>query len=159
MIFRIFFLIVAIFSSAGLLAQPSPRPINQNIDKKFIDAFLKQNPSYRLLESTSEGVGFSSPLPNKYYTSGGYTPDKPSEFHIYTFSKREKTIDEAIIDVDCDDKKFTMSQPDTGGKFRIIVWNEKMPPPFVEAYCNINWSAQVRAARKEVREVFGMPSK
>lgn len=157
--FRILFLVVSIFLSVELLAQPSPYPVNQNIDKKFIQTFLKANPSYRLLEDTNEGVAFSSPLPNKYYTSGGYTPDKPSEFHIYTFNKRERTVDEAMIDVECDEKKFSMSQPDAKGVFRIVVWDEKMPPPFIEAYCIRGWSAQVRAARKEVREVLGMPSK
>jgi hypothetical protein len=156
MIFKILFLIISIFSSAGLMAQPSPRPINQNIDKKFIDTFLKENPSYRSMENTSEGIDFISPLPNKYFTSGGYTPDKPSQFHIYSYNKKERTVDEMKIDVDCDDRTFMMSQPDAGGKFRITVWDEKMPPPFIEAFCIKNWSVQVSAARKEVREVFGL---
>jgi hypothetical protein len=156
--FKILISSALIFFSAGLLAQPSPRPINQTIDKKFIETFLKENPSYRLMENSTESVDFSSPLPNKVYTRGGYTPDKPSEFHIYTFNKRERTVDEVMIDVECDEKKFTMSQPDAEGKFRIIVWDERMPPPFIEAYCNRNWSSQVRAARREVRTLFGLPN-
>ena len=87
-----------VLTSTGVFAQPSPRPFNQNIDKEFIKEFLKTNPSYRLMEETKEGLIFTSPLPNKYYPSGGYTPDKPTNFHSYDINKKNKTIDEMRLE-------------------------------------------------------------
>ena len=112
----IFFAIV--LTSIGVFAQPSPRPFNQNIDKEFIKEFLKTNPSYRLMEETKDGLFFTSPLPNKYYPSGGYTPDKPSNFHSYDINKKNKTIDEMMIEPDCEDKTFVMSMPVNCCQFR-----------------------------------------
>lgn len=145
--------------SAGLLAQPNPRPFNQNIDKEFIREFLKTNPSYRLMEETKDGLIFTSPLPNKYYPSGGYTPDKPTSFHSYDINKNNKTIDEMMIEPNCEDKTFVMSMPDSKGVFRYVVWNEKMPYAFNEAFCNRAWGAQVREARKEMKEALKIEKK
>ncbi len=144
------------FLITGVLAQPSPQPFNQVIDQEFIKHFLKTNPSYRLMEENKDGLIFTSPLPNKYYPSGGYTPDKPTSFHSYDINKKNKTIDEMMIETDCEDKTFVMSMPDSKGVFRYVVWNEKMPALFNEAFCKRSWSAQVREARKEVREIFGL---
>jgi hypothetical protein len=151
----IVFLSIAL-TSTGVLAQPNPRPFNQNINKEFIKEFLKTNPSYRLMDETKDELIFTSPLPNKYYPSGGYTPDKPTNFHSYTINKKNKTIDEMMIEPDCEDQTFVMSMPDSKGVFRYLVWNEKMPVVFSEAFCNSTWSSQVRAARKEVKKVFGL---
>jgi hypothetical protein len=153
---KVIIFLAIVITSTGVFAQPSPRPFNQNIDKEFIKEFLKTNPSYRLMEETKDGLIFISPLPNKYYPSGGYTPDKPTDFHSYDINKKNKTIDEMMIEPDCEDKTFVMSVPDSKGVFRYVVWNEKMPAVFNEAFCNRSWSAQVREARREVREVFGL---
>lgn len=133
-------------------AQPKPA-----LDKVTIDKFLNANSSYRLLDSTPEGSAFSSPLPNKHYPTG-YTPDKPHEFHIYRV-KKSLEFDESIISVDCKDKTFQMSTPDKNGIFRIIVRNEKIPEAFISSYCMSDWSKEVKAARKEVKELMKLPSK
>lgn len=136
--------------SSYCLAQSSGKFGNEEAQ-----TFLKTNPSYRYMDKGKSKEGdvyvFVSPYPNRRHPAG-YTPDKPTQFHSIDI-KSNSTFEETLIHVECDEKKFYMSAPDKAGAFRYVVWGEALPPALFKGLCEADWSKEVSAARKELKEM------
>lgn len=120
-----------------------------------VRTFLKANPSYRYMDKGKSKEGdvyvFVSPYPNKRYPAG-YTPDKPTQFHSIDI-KSDGSAQEVLMDVECIERKFYLSTPDKDGVFRRVVWGEALTPILFKSLCEADWSKEVGAARKELKEM------
>ena len=143
----------------GLMLSPSIFCIAQSStqfgDKEAL-AFLKANPSYKFMDKAKNSEKniyvFVSPYPNKFYPRG-YPPDKPTEFHSIDI-KSDSSREEQLVGVNCEKQTFDLSAPDKNGVFRYFAWEEKMPPALFKGFCETNWSKEVIAARKELKEMI-----
>lgn len=117
--------------------------------------FLKANPSYRYMDKGKSKEGdiyvFVSPYPNKRYPAG-YTPDTPTQFHSIDIRSDGK-VQEGLIEVECEKRKFYLSSPDKDGVFKRVVWGEDLTPTLFKSLCESDWRREVSAARKELREM------